>query len=312
MEVTVADDATTTPVEGGACLHLATAAVDIVPPVVPAGWNCDAGYYGDGACDCGCGVFDELDCTDKTVDSCEWCNDTGSCSTGSCPGTIKPTDNAVCANCEVDTDCNPNQTCESNLCVAKACTTAADCDAGQVCQGGLCDNKPCTTATDCGMGQLCVADHCYTCAEITFGALTSTQADGTAALYSGESTPNQGGPAADSVRLEFYGSAADPAFNGETKGTFNLASGGDENYSTCSRCFRVVDDTSSLGRVFYQAAGSLTVDATSDQLNGTLKGSLTDLTLIEVKIAPSPSYASTPVAGGACLHVASSSFNITP
>jgi hypothetical protein len=54
-------------------------------------------YYGDGDCDCGCGVHDP-DCADALVASCEYCSDVGSCSMGmGCPGTINPTDNAVCS-----------------------------------------------------------------------------------------------------------------------------------------------------------------------------------------------------------------------
>jgi hypothetical protein len=65
---------------------------------VPAveGWTCDVGYYGaDDGCDCGCGIVDP-DCADATVDSCEYCDDDGSCSRMACPGTISPDDNAVC------------------------------------------------------------------------------------------------------------------------------------------------------------------------------------------------------------------------
>ena len=60
------------------------------------GWTCDIANYGtaDG-CDCGCGIVDP-DCVDGTVGSCEYCNNTGSCSVDACPGTIDPNDNAVC------------------------------------------------------------------------------------------------------------------------------------------------------------------------------------------------------------------------
>jgi len=97
IEVTI-DSGTfeSTPVAGGECLHLATATIDVTPPVVPATWTCNASYYGDGDCDCGCGAFDELDCTDANVESCAYCDDTGSCSTDTCPGTINPTDNSTC------------------------------------------------------------------------------------------------------------------------------------------------------------------------------------------------------------------------
>lgn len=60
------------------------------------GWTCNPNYYEDGAdCDCGCGVHDP-DCTDALVGTCEYCANSGSCSSASCPGTINPTNNAVC------------------------------------------------------------------------------------------------------------------------------------------------------------------------------------------------------------------------
>jgi hypothetical protein len=61
----------------------------------PAGWTCKPSFYNDSLCDCGCGVLD-VDCTDATVGSCAFCDDEGSCSADSCPGTINPTNNAVC------------------------------------------------------------------------------------------------------------------------------------------------------------------------------------------------------------------------
>ena len=62
---------------------------------IPAGWTCDPTYYGDSICDCGCGVQDS-DGADKLVATCQFCDDMGSCSTDTCPGTINPTNNAVC------------------------------------------------------------------------------------------------------------------------------------------------------------------------------------------------------------------------
>ena len=58
-------------------------------------WSCDPSYYGDGLCDCGCGEMDS-DCYDSSVDSCEYCDDPGSCSVDVCPGTIDPNDNSTC------------------------------------------------------------------------------------------------------------------------------------------------------------------------------------------------------------------------
>jgi hypothetical protein len=63
---------------------------------VPAAWTCDPGYFSDMFCDCGCGIADP-DCPDAAVGSCEYCNNVGSCSDTECPGTINPTNNAVCS-----------------------------------------------------------------------------------------------------------------------------------------------------------------------------------------------------------------------
>ena len=38
---------------------------------VPTEWTCEASYYGDGSCDCGCGVVD-YDCADASYESCEY------------------------------------------------------------------------------------------------------------------------------------------------------------------------------------------------------------------------------------------------
>lgn len=62
----------------------------------PEEWTCNPDYYGDKACDCGCGVRD-LDCASGDVGECDFCDAPGSCSTSVCPGTIDETDNAVCA-----------------------------------------------------------------------------------------------------------------------------------------------------------------------------------------------------------------------
>jgi hypothetical protein len=96
IEVTVDPDTfQSTPVPGGACLHIASAVVSM--PAVPAAWACDAQYFGDGACDCGCGAVD-YGCDDATAASCDYCDDQGSCNAGDCPGTIDPANNGVCVN----------------------------------------------------------------------------------------------------------------------------------------------------------------------------------------------------------------------
>ena len=122
--------------------------------------------------------------------------------------------------------------------------------------------------------------------------------------------PNLGTAAADSIRIEFYGSTAGPNLDGEAKGTFNLGTGIDNNYATCARCVRVFEDPSIPGKIFFQQSGTMVIDATSDQLNGTLKGTITNLTLVEVTIAAD--FVSTPVPNGACVHITTAALSVTP
>jgi hypothetical protein len=61
---------------------------------VPPDWTCNAFFYGEGTCDCGCGAVD-VDCKDDKASSCEECG--RGCSGNSCPGAIDPKNNAVCS-----------------------------------------------------------------------------------------------------------------------------------------------------------------------------------------------------------------------
>lgn len=143
------------------------------------------------------------------------------------------------------------------------------------------------------------------CTEITLGTWTKGTADGSQAVYKTTPTPDLGDTAdTDDTRLEFYGSAVDPMYDGEGTGMFDLAMGGDANYATCSRCVVLQQDpTAATPKAFFQMSGKITVDAASDQLNGTVTATLTDVTLVEVDI-DSGTFTSTPVPGGACVHIA--------
>ncbi|MFO0552957.1 MAG: hypothetical protein U0271_31505 [Polyangiaceae bacterium] len=147
-----------------------------------------------------------------------------------------------------------------------------------------------------------VAVDCSNPTEITAADFAKLQADGTASVFGATPSPDLGAVGTpDNLTLEFYGPNAGD-FDGDQTGTFDLSMGGDSNYATCSRCVRVTEDGGGA-KVYFQTGGTLVVDATSDQLNGTVHGSLSDVTLVEVTIDPN-TYESTPVAGGACLHLA--------
>lgn len=147
--------------------------------------------------------------------------------------------------------------------------------------------------------------------EITLGAFSEEQSDGSVGLFSAEPSPTQGEAEADVLFLEFYGSAVDPAFNGEDTGTFDLTMNADNNYATCSRCIRMIEDPMVPGRTFFTASGTMNIDAASTQLDGTVTATLTDVLLVEVTIDPD-TFESTPVANGACLHIATADVQAAP
>ena len=66
--------------------------------IVPGEWTCSPSFFGTGdGCDCGCGAVDD-DCASNDIASCEFCDDTGSCSNGSgCPGIIDVADIGTCS-----------------------------------------------------------------------------------------------------------------------------------------------------------------------------------------------------------------------
>ena len=146
------------------------------------------------------------------------------------------------------------------------------------------------------------------CTEITLGDFQSEGGDGTQSAFIAVSSPNMGDTAdLDHMKVEFYGSQFEAGYDGEQTGTFDLTADGDDNFATCSRCVLLFVDPDDAvpGKTFYQSSGTLVLDAGSDQIDGAISGTFTDLTLVEVTIGSD--YTSTPVPGGACLHLASAS-----
>jgi hypothetical protein len=63
---------------------------------VPPDWGCYYSLWGDGSCDCGCGVVD-IDCDDATPASCEYCPSSG-CTPFDCSDTLMEDNNGICKN----------------------------------------------------------------------------------------------------------------------------------------------------------------------------------------------------------------------
>ena len=88
-------------------------------------------------------------------------------------------------------------------------------------------------------------------------------------------------------------------------GTFDLGSGLNTNYKTCTECVRIIRDHEDF---FFQTSGTLKIDSVDASNN--IKGSLS-AKFVEVTIAPKPDYTSTPVPGGECFEIQSAFFDNT-
>lgn len=97
-------------------------------------------------------------------------------------------------------------------------------------------------------------------------------------------------------------------------GTFALDSAGqNDNYATCATCFRAIglnEANDAIEVQWFQTGGSVTFE--TDPMTGSLKGSVSDLTMIEVTIDPDNMYTSTPVPGGTCLNLGSFDLKSVP
>lgn len=81
IEVTIADDFTSTPVPGGDCVHIEEATLTRETNEVL--WSCRPSWYGDSLCDCGC-LTPDPDCSVPTSDACPaeygcWCPEGQTC-----------------------------------------------------------------------------------------------------------------------------------------------------------------------------------------------------------------------------------------
>jgi hypothetical protein len=142
--------------------------------VIPDGWACNYSRYGDGKCDCGCGMPDS-DCTAQDLDHCEVCNGLGSCNLAACPGHIDPEDVTKCVPPPPGWTCTPalygdGQSCDCGCGIQDADCPDADpascdnCRASGSCTQGFC---PSTLAPD--DNTRCQIPAKWTCDGATYG-----------------------------------------------------------------------------------------------------------------------------------------------
>jgi hypothetical protein len=113
----------------------------------PPGWFCDFFYYGNGACDCGCGAKD-IDCPSLSVDDCEYC--ARGCSFQiDCPGTIHEENNAFCTEPPFDWRCPARFYADGTLCHCGCGTMDPDCNPAEASSCDRCNVEGSCSGQDC-------------------------------------------------------------------------------------------------------------------------------------------------------------------
>ncbi|HTQ05676.1 MAG TPA: hypothetical protein VMI54_17560 [Polyangiaceae bacterium] len=150
-----------------------TAGVIAIEPL-PAGWTCMVEAYGDGKCDCGCGVADK-DCTDTGVAACDTCNGLGSCNLAACPGRIDPSNVATCTPPPASWTCTPARYGDGSSCDCGCGAADPDCAGAKVssCDSctapGSCAKSPCPSSIAADDNTRCEVPPGWTCDPTTYG-----------------------------------------------------------------------------------------------------------------------------------------------
>lgn len=174
------------------------------------------------------------------------------------------------------------------------------------CEGKVCGPDGCggTCGEGCGADLACSEDQtecvARTCTEITLDASAGTFTSGDGMdLYKTTFSPFIGEEDADDdFRMQFYASVT---------GTQDLAG---TNYADCDLCLLVFEDLTESGsrtREYFQQKGTVTFSTEGDTVSAVFSG----VRLEEVVINWSGDYASTQVAGGACLDVKDTTLTYT-
>ena len=160
-------------VRDGSCLIITDVSLNVAQ--IP-GWHCPSGFYQDGDCDCGCGLFDP-DCDEATVESCTYCALPGSCGfgLGECPGAIDPANIAACD--PTLWTCNPDAyDAGDDVCDCGCGLIDPDCsdfirDACTVCSnpGSCAVGMDCVGSIDIGNNGQCISVPGWTCPGAHYG-----------------------------------------------------------------------------------------------------------------------------------------------
>jgi hypothetical protein len=142
---------------------------------VPRGWTCIRSLYGDGRCDCGCGVPD-LDCASSSVEDCDDCSK--GCSLSACPGSVAPHRNAFCTSAPVEWSCSPLVYNDGSVCDCGCGAIDLDCDSAERASCDRCNvedscsGQSCPGTIDPEFNGACVRPDPppgWTCSELNYG-----------------------------------------------------------------------------------------------------------------------------------------------
>jgi len=170
------------------CLAVGSCAKTLCPSTIAPGdnahcaapplWTCSPGLYGDGVCNCGCGVVD-IDCPDATAASCQLC-DQSSCAPFQCAA-VDPNDNAHCTGLPVLWQCSPRLYGDGHRCDCGCGAFDPDCaslgpDACDTCNDpGSCSAQACPGLIDPTNNAHCVIPP----TPAGWGCVPGTYGDGT-------------------------------------------------------------------------------------------------------------------------------------
>jgi hypothetical protein len=139
-EVTIDfDSGLSTPVNGGRCLHLASASLISAPPE----WNCADADYSDIYCDCGCGALDPV-CASSAIADCDYCPETG-CAPDTVCHEVDLVDNTKCTGPQAWT-CYPINYGDGSFCDCGCGIIDPDCASAEAADCEYCDDPDSCTA----------------------------------------------------------------------------------------------------------------------------------------------------------------------
>ena len=113
----------------------------------------------------------------------------------------------------------------------------------------------------------------------------------------------------DELMMQFFGEDLTPD-------TYDLATPGNKNFSTCTECALVLEDVSStdgkVSRYYFQTAGTLKIDEVDDEygIKGTISAKFEEVTIETVEDEDGETLpVSMPVSGGKCVEIESGLFD---